>query len=119
MSASITRNTFLTKEQGKIAIEGLKKDLGLRSDFHGKILNNGDLVSPRTNQVIGTFSLNVDTLRKYKESPSFEISLWIWIETNNAGIGLDLDSEELDFINCVTNKVHISFISNKEMELQY
>lgn len=43
----------LTKEQGKIAIEGLKKDLGLRSDFHGKILSNGDLVNPKTNLVVG------------------------------------------------------------------
>jgi len=33
----------LTKEEGKIAIEALKKDLGLPSDFHGKIMGNGDL----------------------------------------------------------------------------
>jgi hypothetical protein len=33
----------LTKEQAKMAIEGLKRDLGLPSDFHGKIMGNGDL----------------------------------------------------------------------------
>jgi hypothetical protein len=43
----------LTKEQGKIAIEGLKRDLGLKPDFHGKILSNGDLVNPKNNQVLG------------------------------------------------------------------
>ncbi len=33
----------LTKEEGKYAIESLKKANGLRSDFHGKILSNGDI----------------------------------------------------------------------------
>jgi len=43
----------LTKEQGKKAIEGLKSELGLRSDFHGKIMGNGDLVHPGTKEVLG------------------------------------------------------------------
>jgi len=34
----------LTKEQGKHAIESMKKANGLRSDFHGKILSNGDVL---------------------------------------------------------------------------
>lgn len=64
------------------------------------------------------FLKKIDVLRKYKENPNFEVSLWLWIETDNAGIGLDLSSEDLDFINCISNKVHMSFISNKEMEVK-
>ena len=33
----------LSKEQGKRAIEGLKRDLRLRNDAHGKILSDGSL----------------------------------------------------------------------------
>jgi len=43
----------LTKGQGKIAIEALKQDLRLPANFHGKIMGNGDLVHPHTNQVLG------------------------------------------------------------------
>jgi len=35
----------ITKEQGKMAIEGLKQDLRLPNNFHQKILSNGDVVS--------------------------------------------------------------------------
>jgi len=76
-----------------------------------------ETISHHVNRLKSIFSVKIDALRKYKESPSCEVSLWVWIETDNAGIGLDLDGTELDFINCITNKVHISFISNKEMNV--
>jgi len=77
-----------------------------------------ETISHHVNHLKSTFSVKIDALRKYKENPSFEVSLWVWIETDNAGIGLDLDNTEIDFINCITNKVHISFISNKEMNIE-
>ena len=43
----------LTKQQGKIAIEGLKDARGLPPNFHGKIMGNGDLVHPHTREVLG------------------------------------------------------------------
>lgn len=43
----------LTKEQGKNAIEGLKKDLRLPSNFHSKIMSNGDVVHPHTGEILG------------------------------------------------------------------
>jgi hypothetical protein len=42
----------LTKEQGKQAIEELKKDLGLPADFHQKIMANGDIRNSHTDEVI-------------------------------------------------------------------
>ena len=65
-----------------------------------------------------TFLKKIDLLRKYKENPNYEVSLWIWIETDNAGIGLDMNSEDLAFINCISNEVHMSFISNKVMKVK-
>ena len=43
----------MTKEEGKIAIEALKKDLGLAPNFHGKIMGNGDILNPHTREVLG------------------------------------------------------------------
>ncbi len=43
----------LTKEQGKRAIEGLKRDIGRRNDFHGKIMSNGDVIDPGTGEWLG------------------------------------------------------------------
>jgi len=38
------RGLNLTKQQGKYAIESVKKANGLRNDFHGKIMSNGDVL---------------------------------------------------------------------------
>jgi RHS repeat-associated protein len=43
----------LTKEQVRQAVHGLKDDLGLRNDFHGKIMGNGDYRHPTTGAVLG------------------------------------------------------------------
>ena len=53
LNKSTLRALKLSKQQGKRAIEGLKKDLRLPSNFHGKIMGNGDLVHPHSRQVIG------------------------------------------------------------------
>ncbi len=43
----------LTKEQGRNAIHGLKKELGLPNNFHGKIMGNGDYLHPSTGKLLG------------------------------------------------------------------
>jgi len=43
----------LTKEQGRNAIPALKESNGLRNDFHGIIMRNGDYLHPSTKKVIG------------------------------------------------------------------
>lgn len=51
-----------------------------------------------------------DILLKYKRDSRFEIIFWVWIETDNAGIGLDLNEEEMDFLSCIINNIHFSLI---------
>ncbi|WP_400260779.1 DUF4279 domain-containing protein [Sphingobacterium sp. SG20118] len=75
-----------------------------------------ETISHHIHHLKTTFSLKIDILRKYKESSDYDVSFWVWIESDNVGIGLDLDSEELDFINSITNKMHISFIANKDFD---
>jgi hypothetical protein len=43
----------LSSEQAKDAIESLKADTKLPSNFHGQIMSNGDLIHPHTKEIIG------------------------------------------------------------------
>lgn len=51
-----------------------------------------------------------------KNNPKCEVNFWIWIETENAGFGLDLTTEDLQFISSISNRVHISFLANQKIE---
>ena len=53
LNKSTLKALGLSKQQGKIAIKGLKKDIGLPPNFHGKIMGNGNLVHPNSGQVLG------------------------------------------------------------------
>lgn len=62
------------------------------------------------------FSSKIDVLKRYKEEVCFEVNFWVYVETDNAGIGLDLNEEELDFLNMISNRIHFSVICNNEIE---
>jgi len=53
----------------------------------------------------------IDALKKYKIDPRCEVSFWIWIETDNAGIGLDLGEKEFSFLNAISNRIHFSLLT--------
>jgi len=56
------------------------------------------------------FSSKMSSLKKHKEDSRFVVTFWIWIESDFAGIGLDLTDNELDFISSLSNSVHFSVI---------
>ena len=51
-----------------------------------------------------------DILIKYKEDERFDVSFWIWIDSECAGIGLYLTEDELKFLHSISNWVHFSLI---------
>jgi hypothetical protein len=53
LNSRTLRALGLSKNEGKAAIEALKRDFGLGSNFHGRIMSNGNVVNPRTGGVIG------------------------------------------------------------------
>lgn len=62
------------------------------------------------------FLSRLEILKKYKEDTRFEVTFWIWIETDNAGIGLDLNENEIAFLNSISNRVHFSLICKTEVD---
>jgi len=55
-------------------------------------------------------------IHELKNNPNCVVNFWIWIETENAGFGLDLSTEDLQFISSISNRVHISFLANQKIE---
>jgi hypothetical protein len=62
------------------------------------------------------FKDKLDVISEIKKSAFFEVSFWIWIETEDAGIGLDLQSENLSFITQISSRVHITILTNRKIE---
>jgi len=58
------------------------------------------------------FEGKIEGIKKLKEESGTEISFWIWIESKEVGIGLDIPESELNFINSICNRLHFSFIGS-------
>jgi hypothetical protein len=56
----------------------------------------------------------LEIIRKYKEDDRFDVSFWIWIETNDNGIGFYLNENELAFLNEYSNWIHFSLLPESE-----
>ena len=80
------------------------------------IISEAEDISPHLSYLKSIVSNKVDVLKKYKADPDYEIILWVWIETDNAGIGLDLMEKEIEFIHNIFNRVHFSLLTNANIE---
>jgi len=58
------------------------------------------------------FEDKIEGIKKLKEESHSEISFWVWIESKEVGIGLDIPESELNFINSFCNRLHFSFIGS-------
>lgn len=61
------------------------------------------------------FQSKMDILERYKKDSRFELSLWIWVETKNAGIGFDLKEDQLTFINKICNRCSFSLLATESV----
>jgi hypothetical protein len=59
-------------------------------------------------------SEKMDLLESLKNQPNLEMVFWIWIETDDAGIGFDITDNDLAFIRKIANTTHFSIVTNKE-----
>lgn len=75
------------------------------------INNNEEKISSHIEFFRSILYSKKNVLKQYKEDKYTEVSFWIWIETDNAGIGIDLEEDELIFINDISNRVHLSFLT--------
>jgi hypothetical protein len=79
-----------------------------------KITSEEESISLHIQELRNILKGKNDIINSYKENQTVDVCIWIWIETDNAGIGLDLSDEELKFLNNISNRIHLSIICNKE-----
>lgn len=72
-----------------------------------------ETIKPHIDYLKSLLQPKLEVLKRYKRDSRFEVSIWIWLETNNLGIGLDLDEEQLDFLGAISNRMHFSLITKK------
>lgn len=61
-------------------------------------------------------SEKLNILEKYKCGPLYEVTFSIWVETDNAGIGLDLDEKQMAFLSSISNRTRWVFIAKNYNE---
>jgi hypothetical protein len=59
-----------------------------------------------------TLETKIQTMQVYKSDACFEITFWVWIETDNAGIGFDLNEDEISFLNSISNRIQFSLVTS-------
>ena len=75
-------------------------------------LSNDESVSAHIEYIGSLIKGKEEILRKYKKESGIEVSVWIWIKTDNAGIGFELSEKELFFLNDIANRIHFSVLTN-------
>ena len=77
------------------------------------IVSNDEDISDHIKYLRTLLKSNMNVLREYKRNPALEVVIWVWIETDNAGIGFQFKEDELTFFNEIANRVQFSIITNK------
>jgi hypothetical protein len=57
----------------------------------------------------------IAVIEDLKKLSDIELTFWVWIETDDAGIGIDIFSDELLFISRICQRIHFSFIADKPL----
>ncbi len=75
------------------------------------IISEKEDLSPHILYFKSLLENKLEILNQLKNNSLYDVSFWIWIETDNAGVGVDLSDVELSFINAISNRVHFSIIT--------
>lgn len=80
------------------------------------IISEKESISVHINFIKSILLSKIEILEKYKKDLRMELVFWIWIETEDAGYGLDLSESELGLLNKISNRISISFITKKKVK---
>jgi hypothetical protein len=105
-------DTFSSKRTGRIG----KRFQNLRAIRSETIISEKLDLSSHILYFKSLLSSKMIVISEFKNNPLFEISFWIWIETDNLGIRIELSNEDISFINSISNRVHFSVITNQNIE---
>ena len=105
-------DTFKSKHSGSV----ITRPYNLWAVSSNVTISDKQDIRPHILYLKALFGDNFDRLIKLKEDDSLELTLWFWFETEDAGVGFDIDESEMAFVCSIANKVNFSVISNIEKE---
>jgi len=100
--------TFISKHSGSKIV----RPHNLWAISSEKIEANNEKIDKHIQFFQELLSHKIESIREVKNNKEIDIAFWIWIETDNAGIGLDITSTQLEFISKVSNRTHIALITD-------
>jgi hypothetical protein len=71
-------------------------------------------IKPHILYVKSILEEKINLLSNIKNDARMEASLWLWFQTEDAGIGIDLLEPEILFMNKIANRVHISVVTDSK-----
>lgn len=71
---------------------------------------DGDSISEHIKHFESVLGDKLEVIEKLKKR-GFECVFYVWIETEDAGVGFDLDEAELSFINKISNRFTCSIVA--------
>ncbi|XWN35353.1 MAG: DUF4279 domain-containing protein [Roseivirga sp.] len=103
---------FIVKHSGSVLI----RPWHLWEISSSAVINEQESIQPHIDYLKTTLADKVDILKKYKEDPSLELSIWIWIESENAGMGFDISAEDMHFMSKICNRISFSLLATENIE---
>lgn len=99
---------YISKNSGSMII----KPHNLWAVKSKAICKNSNEISPHIKSLKSILNISLDKLNKIKDDPNYDAVFWIWLEDETNVFGIELTSEELNFINLISNRLNISFNGN-------
>ncbi|MCK9208628.1 MAG: DUF4279 domain-containing protein [Salinivirgaceae bacterium] len=109
-SSSYSKGEKFTSKRSGFVAKRFQNIWAIKSET---LISEKEDISPHILYFKSLLENKMDVLSELKKDPLYDISFWIWIETDNAGIGIDLSNDELSFINSISNRIHISLIASR------
>jgi len=103
--------TSLSRNSGSV----IKKPHNLWSISSSAIISEEVNISSHLEHLKLKLIKKIKVLKRLKSDVKYELSFWVWLETDNSGIGLDISEQEMLFLTECSNRVHFSFITNDEI----
>jgi len=73
-------------------------------------------LEPHINYIRTMLAGKMNILKQYKHDPRIETIFWIWMETENGGIGIDLIDTDVSFFNEISNRIHFTFLAKDSID---
>lgn len=77
-----------------------------------EIISTEEDISAHIDYFKSLFFKKVKEIEQLKSNIEIDISFWIWIESENSGIGFDIVDTDLDFIKRISKRLNVSFVGN-------